>query len=213
MTSYSQAWTLIARFSNNDTKDWMEDSGEWWYDKSVGVGDIADPSLNTDMLSPAFWLVRGREFKITRSDDPQHTALLQTTGDCLGGKTFRAKITSYGDFRNGRVWAENDCQGNCNVQYGGQFQRTDGFRQATCNGSLQNATQVGFWCDWEDGDGAVLMIGGGGKSCQRADHGIGITEADQASFFSGREGEHDFGNEAWYRATTTKTYSLNLWVN
>ena len=47
------------------------------------------------MLSPAFWLVRGREFKITRSDDPQHTALLQTTGDCLGGKIFRAKITSY----------------------------------------------------------------------------------------------------------------------
>ena len=24
-----QAWTLIARFSNNDTKNWMEDSGEW----------------------------------------------------------------------------------------------------------------------------------------------------------------------------------------
>ena len=51
------------------------------------------------MLSPAFWLVGGREFKIPRSDDPEHTALLQTTGDCLGGQTFRAKITSYGNFR------------------------------------------------------------------------------------------------------------------
>ena len=40
MTSSGQAWTLIARFSNNDTKNWMEDSGEWWYDKSVGVGDM-----------------------------------------------------------------------------------------------------------------------------------------------------------------------------
>ena len=84
MTSSGQAWTLIARFSNNDAKNWMEDSGEWWFDKSVGVGKEISPSLNADMLSPAFWLVSGLEFKITRSDDPRHTALLQTTGDCLG---------------------------------------------------------------------------------------------------------------------------------
>ena len=213
MTSSSQAWTLIARFSNNDTKNWMEDSGKWWYDKSVGVGDLADPSVNADMLSPAFWLVRGREFKITRSDDPQHTALLQTTSDCLGGKTFRAKITTYGNFRNGTDWAENDCQGNCKVQYGGQFQTTDGFRRATCNGSLQNATQVGFWCDWNNGNGAVLMIGGGGTDCQNADHGIGITKAKQAFFVAKKVLERDFGNGAWYSAKITKTYSLNLWVN
>ena len=112
MTTSGQAWTLIARFSISDAKNWMEDSGEWWYDKIVGVGDISNTSVNADMLSPAFWFVRGRQFKITRSDDPQHTALLQTTGDCLGGKTFRAKITSYGNFRNGRVWASDDCQGN-----------------------------------------------------------------------------------------------------
>ena len=110
MTSSGRAWTLIARFSNNDAKNWMEDSGEWWYDKSVGVGDISTTSVNADMLLPAFWLVRGRQFKITRSDDPQHTALLQTTGDCLGGQTFREKITSYGNFRNGTVWAKNDCR-------------------------------------------------------------------------------------------------------
>ena len=211
MTTSGQAWTLIARFSNSDAKNWMQDSGKWWYDKSVGVGDIADPSVNADMFSPAFWLVRGRQFKITRSDDPEHTALLQTTGDCLGGKTFRAKITSYGNFRNGRVWASDDCQENCNVQYGGQFQTTDGFGQATCSGSLQKATQVGFWCDWEDGDGAVLMIGGGGKDCRRADHGIGITEAGQASFFSGGKGEHDFGDGR--ASARSKTYSLNLWIN
>ena len=211
MMPSGQVWTYIARFSNNDAKNWMEDSGEWWYDKTVGVGDISNTSVNEDMLSPAFWLVRGRQFKITRSDDPQHTALLQTTGDCLGGKTFRAKITSYGNFRNGTVWAENDCQGNCNVQYGGQFQTTGGFGQATCDGSIQKAKQVGFWCDWGDGDGAVLMIGGGGSSCRRADHGIAITEADQASFFSGGEGEHDFGD--WRASSRNKTYSLNLWIN
>ena len=211
MTTTGQAWTLIGRFSNNDAKDWMKDSGKWWYDKKAGIGNEINASVNTDMLSPAFWLVSGLEFKITRSDDPQHTALLQTTGDCLGGKTFRAKITSYGNFRNGIVWAENDCQGNCNVQYGGQFQTTDGFGQATCNGSIQKATQVGFWCDWGHGDGAVLMIGGGGKDCQDADHGIGITEADEASFFSGGQGEHDFG-DGW-ASPISQTYSLNLWIN
>ena len=115
MTTTGQAWTLIGRFANSDAKDWMKDSGKWWYDKKAGIGNEINTSVNTDMLSPAFWLVSGLEFKITRSDDPQHTALLQTTGDCLGGKTFRAKITSYGNFRNHTVWASDDCQGNCNV--------------------------------------------------------------------------------------------------
>ncbi|XP_068747108.1 uncharacterized protein [Montipora capricornis] len=178
MTTSGQTWTLTARFSNNDSKNWMIDSGKWWYDKNVEFGETANPSSNTDMISQAFWLVSGQEFKITRSDDPQHTALLQTTGDCLGGQTFRTKITSYGDFRNGRVWASDRCLGNCRIQYGGQYDTTDGFEQASCNG---NATQIGFWCDWS-GDGAVLMIGGGGATCNRADHGIGITEANQASF-------------------------------
>ena len=213
MKSSGQAWTFIARFSNKDAKNWMEDSGEWWYDKSVGVGDIADPSVNTDMLSPTFWLVRSREFKITRSDDPQHTALFETSGDCLGRKTFRAKITSYGDLWGSRVWASDDCQGDCSVQYGGQFQTTNGFRQATCSGSLQSATLVGFWCEWDRGDGAVLMIGGGGNDCQRADHRIGITEVDQASLLEWKQLEHDFGNDASYSATITKTFSLILWVN
>ena len=147
MTSSGQAWTFIARFSNDEAKNWMEDNGEWWYDKNVGVGNTIVPLVNSDMLSPAFWSVGGLEFKITRSDDLHHTALLQTTGDCLGGQTFWQKIESYGNFRDGTVWANDDCLGNCSVQYGGQFQTTDGFGQATCSGSLQKATQVGFWCD------------------------------------------------------------------
>ena len=27
-----KGWTLIARFSNNDNKNWMLDDGSWWYD-------------------------------------------------------------------------------------------------------------------------------------------------------------------------------------
>ena len=38
MTSSGQAWTLIARFSNNDAKNWMKDNGEWWCEESVSVG-------------------------------------------------------------------------------------------------------------------------------------------------------------------------------
>ena len=65
MTS-GHGWTLIARFSNNDTFHWMNDSGLWWYDKNVTSGETTDPSNNADMISPAFWLVNGTEFKITR---------------------------------------------------------------------------------------------------------------------------------------------------
>ena len=57
----------------------------------------------------------------------------------------------------------------------------------------------------------MLMIGGGGKDCQRADHGIAITEANQASFFNGEAGEHDFGDGR--PGARSKTYSLNLWIN
>ena len=208
MTNDGQGWTLIARFSNSDIANWMKDTGEWWYDKTAAVGETTDPSSNTDMISPAFWLVGGTEFKITRSDDSQHTALLKTTGNCVDRQTFRSKITSYGDYRNGAVWASNLCRGNCPVKYGGQYQTTQGFRQAICSGELQSANFVGFWCDWSSGDGSVMMIGGGG-SCARADHGIGITEANAASFVYSSSGESDFGD---FSGSGTKSYSLNLWI-
>ena len=181
MTNVGEGWTLIARFSNSDDKNWMNDTGYWWYDQKVAMGTTTSPLLNNDMISPAFWLTSGKEFKITRSDDPTHTPLLQTTGNCLAGQTFRSKITSYGDFRNGKVWANYECLGSCTVQYGGQNKSTDGFQQAECSGNLQIANKIGFWCHWH-GDGSVMMIGGGGSSCSRADHGIGITEADEGSF-------------------------------
>ncbi|XP_068749184.1 uncharacterized protein [Montipora capricornis] len=213
MTSDDKGWTLAARFSNADAKNWMQDNGLWWYDLTSALGDTTDPSRNTDMISEAFWLVNGSDFKITRSDDPRHTPLLQTTGNCLGGQTFRSKITSFGDFRS-ILWGSEECRGRCTVQYGGQYQSTQGFGQATCDGPLQNATNVGFWCDWSVGDGAVMMIGGGGSSCSRADHGIGITESNDPAFASGSIYiyEYDFGNNAYYSYPLTSGYSLNLWI-
>ena len=214
MTSDNQSWTLIARFSNNDTKHWMNDSGYWWYDRIEAAGKIADPSNNTDMISPAFWVVSGNEFKITRSDDSHHTPLLQTTGNCLGGQTFRSKVTSYGDYRNGVAWASDQCLGNCVIQYGGQSLWTNGFQQSGCSGDMQSSQAIGFWCDWGQGDGAVLMIGGGGGSCERADHGIGITETASASFVEegGAQTKYGFGSEADATLRQSDTYSLNLWI-
>ena len=208
MAADGKGWTLIARFSNNDDKRWMKKSGAWWYDRRLATGEPTDPSSNTDMISPAFWLVSGNMFKITRSDDSQHTALLQTTGDCLGGQTFRSKITSYGNFRNGAIWASNRCLGHCTVKYEGKYQATDGFQQASCNGDIQRANKIGFWCDYKAGDGAVMMIGGGGDGCARADHGIGVTEANEGAFSNDYE-KYDFGTVP---PKSSHKYSLNLWV-
>ena len=219
MTSDNKGWTLVARFSNGDEKNWMKNSGEYWYDRKSAVGQTTNPADNTDMISPAFWSVNGTEFKITRSDDSSHTALLYTTGDCLGGQTFRSKVTSYGDFRNSKIWGYNKCHGSCDVQYGGQYKSTDGFNEAECDGSMQSRNKIGFWCDY-DTRGAVLMIGGAGGPCRRGDHGIGVTHADEASLAHDAHGdvapyetEYDFGNNGDKRgAPPSSSYSLNFWV-
>ena len=58
-----------------------------------------------------------------------------------------------------------------------------------------------------------MMIGGGGQDCNRADHGIGITEANEASFvISNNPTEHDFGYDAQTGNGPTQSYSLNLWI-
>ena len=192
----------------------MKESGDWWYDLRSAAGETSNPSVNADMISSSFWQVKGGEFKITRSDDSSHTPLLQTTGNCLGGQTFRSKITGYGDFRNGKIWSSDRCLGSCTVQYGGQYKTTDGFQQAECSSNIQSSNKIGFWCDWSSGDGSVMMIGGGGSYCDRADHGIGITETNEASFveLGGGASEYDFGYDADTSDSPSQSYSLNLWI-
>ena len=188
----------------------MEDNGTWWYDIVDEYGNTVDPSDNADMISDAFWLQQGSEFKITKSDDPTHTALLTTTGNCLNGMTFRDKMKSFGEFRGRKSWASNECLGSCSVSYGGNYTEVEGFGQSQCDGSIQTKNNIGFWCDYSHGDGVVLMIGGGGSECNRADHGIGITEANQAMLKTVVP-EYDFGNNG--DVVPTKVYSLNLWVH
>ena len=169
------------------------------------------------MLSEAFWRTSANEIKITRSDDPTHTALLRTTSICLQGSTFRQYITSFGNFRNGTVWSSDKCLGSCSVKYGGQYQSTTGFGMHNCSSDIQSSNYIGFWCDWTGGDGAVMMIGGGGSACGRADHGIGITE-EPAGKFGGSIDSLDFGYETkpvddYDISNTEKSYALNLWVH
>ena len=92
-------WTLISRFSNKDSINWMLTSGQWWYDKTSCTGACDSTSTNADMINEGFFLTKGNEIKLTRSDDSIHKALLITTSSCLGGSTFRGKLTSYGNFR------------------------------------------------------------------------------------------------------------------
>lgn len=57
-----------------------------------------------------------------------------------------------------------------------------------------------------------MMIGGGGSTCEKAGHGIGVTAAISPSFeirVSGRP-ETDFGNYPW--GVATGKYALNLWI-
>ncbi|XP_044181526.1 uncharacterized protein LOC114974438 isoform X3 [Acropora millepora] len=212
--SEDQVWTLIARSSNNDFLNWMRRQGQWWFTAETSVGQTANTSANSDLMSPAFWLVSGHEFKITRSDDPQHTALLRTSGDCLGGQTFRTKISSYGRFTKDRSWEEqpnvDGCRGSCSVSYAGRFEETVGFKQANCSGKIQSAKKIGFWCAIGS-SGSVMMIGGGGQPCTLGDHGIGITSAKRRSFSHAPSSKrNDFGDVATSSPETS--YSLNLWI-
>ena len=74
------------------------------------------------------------------------------------------------------------------------YAATSGFKYATSScssaGDILDGNHIGFWCHNGIGDGSILMIGGGGASCGRADHGIGITEKDTP-------GLSDFQDRFW----------------
>ena len=201
---------MIARFSNTDSKNWMKPDGSWWYDLEDQIGVYDDPLYNRDAISAAFWLLKGTEFKVTRTDDVTHTALLKTKGECLRRKTFRSKITGYGNFRNGAKWSHNKCLGACSVTFGGQFASTDGFKYAShsCSSDIGGAKKINFWCDW-GWDASVMMIGKGGSDCGRSDHGLGVTEEDYPRF-SSFYARRDFSNSG--HNIGAKAYGLNLWI-
>ena len=206
MPSNGGGWTLISRFSNADSANWMKSSGSWWYDRTSSYGSVISPSDNYDMISPAFWLVTGNYIKITRSDDSSNTALLYTSS-CTGGRTFRSYVTSLGNFRHGATWNSHACRGSCYSYYGGSYSSTVGFSNAHCSSDLQSSNYLSFWCDWSNDDGSVMMIGGGGTGCNYANHGIGITETNWPRFGTG-DCDGDFGEHCNHPTS----YSLNLWI-
>ncbi|CAH3019585.1 unnamed protein product [Porites evermanni] len=186
-------WTLAARFSNADSKNWMRDDAYWWYDIQSSQGSPTSTSNNYDMISETFWKVKGDNIKITRSDDGSHSALLRTYSNCLSYRTLRGFLSSYGRFTYSNPWSNNYCRGSCPVYFGGRYSSMPEFNQAHCSSNIQGSSRIGFWCQWSTGDGSVMMFGGGGSGCSRADHGIGITEDNDGSFDSSGTPEYDFG--------------------
>ena len=49
---------------------------------------------NQDMIAKGFWVTKGNEIKISRSDDCSNTALLKTTCNCLRG-TKQQKVAVF----------------------------------------------------------------------------------------------------------------------
>ena len=90
-------FTLVARFSNADQRQWMRPSLEFWYSKD-SYGKTTLTSHNGDMVNLAFSMVSGDDIKVSRSDDNSHTALLLAP-KCVGDISMRSKIVAYGDFR------------------------------------------------------------------------------------------------------------------
>jgi hypothetical protein len=198
MTTQGGGWTLVARFSNQDASNWMLDNGSWWYDKTSEAGTVGSPFVRGDMIGQGFWRVPASEMRVSRSDYPMGHTLMRTTGNCLGGKTFRAFITGFGDFKNGVVWGKDSVKGSCNASYSG-YEKTFGFELVGKDGKIGGPDKVSFWSDWGGaefkGNGAVIMFGSGGDVGGAA-HGIGVTESDGASFatqFAGM-GENDLGS-------------------
>ena len=102
-------WTLIAHFSNGDSRNWITEKIEvdFLECRTAAAGGMTEQSLmavlpcstsnNYDMISPAFWLVQGNYIKVSRRDDSSNTGLLETNS-CTGGRTFRSFITSFDNF-------------------------------------------------------------------------------------------------------------------
>ena len=206
MDSDGGGWTLVGRFSNADKSSWI-DTGGWWYDRTTEAGNPTSRSENKDALSQAFWTVAAQEFKLSRTDAAGDAHLLLTTGGCLGGKTFRDKIKSLGDYRT-KTWSSNAVRATCDASLGGNSANTACFKYATCKGNIGKPKSISFFADWSAGDGAVLMIGGGGSACGRADHGVAVTE-ENAARFGASLSRKDFGTDS---TSGAKAYSLNLFV-
>ena len=96
--------------------------------------------------------------------------------------------------------------GQCSINSYGSVSGVSGFSQYTCSSNIQSSGQIGFWCHYGSGDASVIMIGGGGSACARADHGIAITEENSPRF--GTTGTVDFGDNS----AGTTAYALNLWI-
>jgi hypothetical protein len=206
-------WTLVARFStlteghafsSPGERNWTRDNGHWWFKKTSEAGATASRSDAQDMISRAFWTVKADELRLSRNDFDDDYPLLTTNGACLGTKTFRSFISSFGDFMNG--WPSSPTiKGSCSVSYANNYLTTAGFSEAACNGPTLKANSLSFFTSYQYGQ-AVMMIGG---DCNGGDHGIGIIHYP-GGWGKFNNPSRDFGDDSF--ADTGPSYALNMFV-
>jgi hypothetical protein len=198
-------WTLVARFGNGDAANWMLGSGHWWYDKISESGAVLTPFQADDMIARGFWSVAADELKLARSDFAKPYPVAQSKGQCLGNKTFRTFITSFGDFRNQAPWGNDSAAGICSADYLNAYKTTFGFSRVDCKGGqIGGADKLGFWVDWGS-SGAVILLGAGGSACGDASSGIGTSLSPAAKLGTGG----DVGHEG---KSNDPGYGINLFV-
>jgi cysteine-rich repeat protein len=199
-----RGWALVARFSNADEKNWMLDTGEWWYSKVTPAGSPFSRSENADMISPAFANLVGSYLRISRTDNPNDFYLGRIS--CLSGRSVREMLF---DFGGPTSWGPDTVAGSCSASYANNFAATGGFAQAQCAGDIGNSTGFNFFAH-RTIDSAVISIGGVGSACGYADHGIGVTAAD-TNQFADTTTENDFGDSS-SSSGAPSSYALNMWV-
>ena len=97
METAGGGWTLIAKFSNQDGKHWIDSKDRWT--STTTFGDATDVSAQADAKSLAWGYLKGLEFMWTDTHDPD--AYMKTTGSCVGGLTasefFSGVLANYPD--------------------------------------------------------------------------------------------------------------------
>ena len=93
MTTAGGGWTLAAKFSNKDAKQWIDAKSRWTSNSTFG--DATTLAEDHDAKSPAWGAVQADEFLFTDTYQPGH--YMQTTGNCIGGVTLTTFFTLYLD--------------------------------------------------------------------------------------------------------------------
>lgn len=110
MTRGGGGWTLIAKMTNQDAKNWVNAKASWT--GTSAYGNAQNLAAGADAKSPAWGTLPADEMMLTDNPDPASNELVMTTSGCLGGLTpsqfFTAALANY-PTASGQTWYKT-CQ-------------------------------------------------------------------------------------------------------